>query len=1604
MIKKQILLKTLLLSLLLFTVPALRAQITSTLSRYVSNGNDDAEETAPGGTGTAGAMDLTSSDLEIMLDGTKKQLIGMRFANMTIPKGSTITNAYIQFATKGDKAATAGDAAIRIQLADDAGTFTATAFNISSRSISADSIIWAGSTSSTWGTTAGGTRGTNQRTPDLKTLVQQVVNRNGWVNGNALSIILTGTGVRNAYSYNGDNTLAPELVVEYQSNLYPMGSFPVSKSSTWKYRDSGNVAFGWMNPAYNDSSWSFSKAKFGYGDTANKIISFGSDSNNRHITSYFRYIFTVSNSSLYDSLVFRVLRDDGAVVYVNGTEAFRMNMPAGTITNSTLALSDVSGTNESAYHTFTIDNTLLNGTNVIAVEVHQSSATSNDMGFDLEVAGKKHPMPLTPFPITKNSNWNFLDDGSNQDSTWRKPAFDDGFWEYGPGKLGYSDAAVTTLSYGPAAGNKYITYYFRKKFNVSSVALLTDTLIMNILRDDGAVIYMNGVEVARTNMPTGTINHLTKSFTIVDGADESTYYPYLIPKNMLVDGMNTIAVEVHQRDSSSSDLGFDLELKETPRSLVLTSPNGNETWQAGSTHNISWNSAGIKNVKLEYTSNGSTWNNITNSFDATKGFYTWILPVVKSANYAVRVSDSSNTLFNDTSDARFTVASDTLIFPNAQWKYFDKGTNLGTTWKDSLFVDTAFATGIAEFGYGDGGEATLINACGTVVQSPACSNKYITTYFRKKLNIPNLSDFNGFSLQVVRDDGAVVYVNGSEVWRSNLPAGTITYTTQALTAIGGADESAYQVVTIPTTFFVNGENTIAVEIHQESGTSSDVSFNLRLKGIQAPVIPVLVTAPNGGESWTPGSVQNITWQAQSSVGKVKIEYSVNGTAWNTIISSINAAAGTYSWLVPNTPSTNVLVKISDTANVAHFDTSHARFTITTAPAAVLLRGPYLQMVTQTSANLRWRTDVPAQSRVRFGTAAPTLAAFKDDSAFVTEHEVKITGLSPYTTYYYSIGDMSDTLQGDASNYFRTIPPAGADDRLLRIGVIGDCGNASTNQINVRNRLQNYLGANYMDSWILLGDNAYSSGTDNEFQAQFFNIYKDNFLKQNPLWPAPGNHDYQNGSAARQNDHNMPYYDMFTMPKNGEVGGTASGTEAYYSFDIGNVHFLSLDSYGKENNATRMYDTSGAQVTWIKNDLAANQNNQWVVAYWHHPPYTKGSHNSDTEGELVSIRQNFIRILERYGVDLILCGHSHDYERSKIMQGHYGVENTFSAPMHHLDSSSGKYDGSANSCPYKKDSVMNKGTVYVVAGSAGQLGGTTTGYPHDAMYYSNATNGGSMVLEVLGNRLDAKWICADGVVRDQFTMMKDVNAKKTINATAGDTIELTASFVGNYNWNVAGQTTRMVKVVADSGNTVYTVGDNFSCLKDSFVINGAPLPVKWNEVKAWYEGKDVKVYWQTAQEINNKFFEVERSADGKHFTAIGRIMGSGNSGIVKNYEYVDQQPLDVALVYYRIRQIDYNGRSEHSKTVSVKLDATAIDYNISIMPNPGYGAEMRIRLNNRQSANAQLVLTDVSGMSIINRQVELTDDFQYFLPELKPGFYFLTLTIEGTVITRKLIIK
>ncbi len=430
----------------------------------------------------------------------------------------------------------------------------------------------------------------------------------------------------------------------------------------------------------------------------------------------------------------------------------------------------------------------------------------------------------------------------------------------------------------------------------------------------------------------------------------------------------------------------------------------------------------------------------------------------------------------------------------------------------------------------------------------------------------------------------------------------------------------------------------------------------------------------------------------------------------------------------------------------------------------VVRGPYLQLGTPTSVVVKWRTNSATNSKVSYGADPAALTSSVTDGNSTTEHEVTVSGLTPNTKYFYSVGTTSGPLAGgDSDHYFVTSPLTGTE-QPIRAWLIGDAGTANDNARAVRDAYQGFLGAENTDLLLMLGDNAYNDGTDAQYQAAVFAMYPQ-MLRNTVTWSTLGNHD---GISANSSTQTGPYYDIFKLPTAGQAGGVASGTEAYYSFDYGNIHFICLDSHETPRAL------GGAMMTWLVADLQANTQ-PWVIAFWHHPPYTKGSHNSDQESQLIDMRTIALPIIEDYGVDLVFSGHSHSYERSFLLDSHYGDSTTF-GPSMQKDAGSGQEE---NSGAYAKTTTINAshdGAVYTVAGSSGKVSTSGT-LAHPAMFFSIAALG-SVVLDVNGNRLDATFLDSNGTIQDYYTLLKgpDGTAPELIAAEAtSDPTKLVAVF-------------------------------------------------------------------------------------------------------------------------------------------------------------------------------------------------------------------------------------
>ena len=156
--------------------------------------------------------------------------------------------------------------------------------------------------------------------------------------------------------------------------------------------------------------------------------------------------------------------------------------------------------------------------------------------------------------------WHYLDDGSDQGTAWREASYNDSGWREGPAELGYGDTDVATvIRYGPNSNNKHITTYFRHSFEVEDPAVYTSAT-MELVRDDGAVVYLNGAEVFRSNMPAGNIRTATRASSTVSGTDEIASFDEVFNPSLLKRGGNVLAVELHQSSPTSSDVRFDLRV------------------------------------------------------------------------------------------------------------------------------------------------------------------------------------------------------------------------------------------------------------------------------------------------------------------------------------------------------------------------------------------------------------------------------------------------------------------------------------------------------------------------------------------------------------------------------------------------------------------------------------------------------------------------------------------------------------------------------------------------------------------------------------------------------------------------------------------------------------------------------------------------------------------------------------------------------------------------------------------------------------------------------------------------------------------------------------
>jgi hypothetical protein len=741
-----------------------------------------------------------------------------------------------------------------------------------------------------------------------------------WLNPSSGPHVLTAVATDRA------GQTIPSAGVNVTVGAPPIGTALISFGDVWKYRDSGiDPGASWTSRFYDDRSWSAGAAKLGYATPGlNTTVSYGPNPSDKRITTWFRKGFSLASTSGLSGLYLRLVRDDGAVVYLNGLEVYRDNLQPGPISANSTALAAIGSPDDvTPIEVILPLNGLFAGTNVVTVEVHQSGPTSSDLAFNLELTAltptnaatglylaspaqnsrftvpaavplsvylsgppsgpveffangvkigedstapyeltwntsgigffaltaqatlngspmtspamnitiTSTPPPISPIAqtlIPVGAAWRYLDSATPPATDWNRPGFNDAIWPSGNARFGHGlDGEITALT------PNRTTHYFRRWFNAANPSLYT-TVLFQLVRDDGAVVYLNGQEIFRSNMPNGPINAATLATATVNTPEETEFMPaaFAAAGSGMLSGSNLVAVELHQASPTSSDAGFDLIVSASgttePR-FFLGSPVQGTTVFYGRTLPLEAHvslAAPDSVSSIEFFVNGASAGAVSTApYRVNWTFTTFGLQTITA-----RLTTTGGATINSdpvTVRVEREALSTQFISSGATWKYLDTGANLGNpptpAWAQIAYNDSTWLTGAARLGYGGDGEITPLR------ETRTDNSRIITYYFRKAFTVPPGGIYTNLLFNLLRDDGAIVYLNGREIYRTNLAAGAITYTSLATVGVQGAEEQTFYPTSITVTNLPVGPNVVAVEVHQQSTTSSDVGFDLSLQ-------------------------------------------------------------------------------------------------------------------------------------------------------------------------------------------------------------------------------------------------------------------------------------------------------------------------------------------------------------------------------------------------------------------------------------------------------------------------------------------------------------------------------------------------------------------------------------------------------------------------------------------------------------------------------------------------------------------------------------------------------------------------------------------------------
>ncbi|MBN1672631.1 MAG: fibronectin type III domain-containing protein, partial [Kiritimatiellae bacterium] len=448
-------------------------------------------------------------------------------------------------------------------------------------------------------------------------------------------------------------------------------------------------------------------------------------------------------------------------------------------------------------------------------------------------AGGTPGLPNSGTLVSTRAGWKFWDRGAGIDSAWTQPAFDDRTWQNGNAPLGYPDTDTevdTPVSYGDDPAGKHVTTYFRTRFALGCSPADVSALTLRVRYDDGYVAYLNGQEVARGSMPAGTVAYGTLAST--SGGSQGSYEEQnlLAGKDNLVQGLNVLAVEVHQVNATSSDLFFDLELTyraNEPQVDPPAAPSGLAAAPtvSGGIH-LSWNDNSHDETafKIDRRRSGeSAWLRVATLGGNTSLWTDTGLAPETTYTYRVKAGNAGgDSAYAPAADAT-TFGADDELQSGAVWKY-RKGTAEASdppdAWRAVRFDDSDWPAGAAPIGYG---EPEIVTALGDMQTS------YSSLFLRTTFTIQHAALIHELGLWAHYDDGFIMWINGEEVARVNAAGAAGSFV--PYDAFSAANVHATWSNTLAGTempALADGTNVVCVQLFNAALTSSDALFEAEL--------------------------------------------------------------------------------------------------------------------------------------------------------------------------------------------------------------------------------------------------------------------------------------------------------------------------------------------------------------------------------------------------------------------------------------------------------------------------------------------------------------------------------------------------------------------------------------------------------------------------------------------------------------------------------------------------------------------------------------------------------------------------------------------------------